>query len=124
MQIDDLIGKPFRLGAAGPAEYDCWHLCREVSHRAGIELPAVPSVTDPIERDSAIKSTSGRFLKLDRPEPFCLVTLRMRGRLVTHIGVVLKDCQRFIHAVRDMSVCIENLEDWRERIDGYYEYIG
>jgi cell wall-associated NlpC family hydrolase len=39
--INDLIGKPFVMGARGPDAYDCWGLVREVMQRMrpGLALP-------------------------------------------------------------------------------------
>src|SRR6187399_3217256 len=33
VDVNDLIGKPWRLGARGPDAYDCWGLVREVLQR-------------------------------------------------------------------------------------------
>ena len=49
--LDDLIGKPFKLGGRGPDAFDCWGLVREVMQRMrpGLALPDWAS--DGIARD-------------------------------------------------------------------------
>ena len=37
--VADLVGQPFKEGARGPNEFDCWGLVREVAKRSGTELP-------------------------------------------------------------------------------------
>jgi len=40
---ESLIGKPYRIGARGPHEFDCYGLARHIQNElAGIEMPDVP----------------------------------------------------------------------------------
>jgi hypothetical protein len=48
--INDLIGKPWRLGARGPDAYDCWGLVREVLQRMRPGLPLPDWASDEMTR--------------------------------------------------------------------------
>jgi len=37
--LNDLIGRPYRCGARGPAAFDCWGLVLEMRRRLGLETP-------------------------------------------------------------------------------------
>ena len=125
--ITDLIGLPYRRGARGPDAYDCYGLCIEVSKRAGIEIPEIPT---PIERTSrnrefeAHKESSWR--QINKPKAYCLVALTYvdaKGNKVWHAGVVLPDLKSFIHVTAGINVTRSRLDaiQWRQKIDGFYE---
>jgi len=120
----DLLGKPFRLGGRGPDYYDCWGLCLEIGRRVGIEYPADFTPEDTAEQDKAIRSGLDKdFIKLEKPEPYCIVTFKVTPPFVDHCGIVLPDCKHFLHIMRSHSVAVQRLDHkiLAKRIDGFYK---
>lgn len=64
------------------------------------------------------------FVSLPKPEPWCVVTFAIHPRFVSHVGVVLDDCRRFIHIMEKTSVTAERLDalEWAPRIKGFYRW--
>ena len=128
INVTDLIGKPFVRGGTGTG-FDCYTLCREVSKRAGINLPDEKEFVESMAERSQLFSEGKTFCKhLKKPKPFCIVAFSMVRPFVTHLGVVLEDCRHFIHILgrKSGTVCIERLDYplWARRREGFYEYIG
>jgi len=121
----DLIGKPFRIGAKGPDFYDCYHLVKEVQRRRGYDLPAINTPKSIEMRMALFNKHKDEFLELlNKPEAFSIVIFDagMLGRL--HMGVVLEDRKRFIHAFSSgKSTRISYLSKWpwKKRIFGFYK---
>jgi len=127
MTYDDLLGKPFKMGGNGIDGYDCYTLSKEVCKRAGIKLPDKKSIENLEQRSEAIKAgKSEDYIKLKRPEPYCVVTFSLRPPFVNHMGVILDDCKTFIHIMRKRSVAIEKLRHkyWKSKIEGFYRFVG
>jgi len=126
MDYEDLLGKPFEIGGHGES-YDCYTLSREVCRRAGIELPNKKSIEDLQARSEAINASKKEdYIKLEKPEPFCIVTFSLRPPFVNHMGVVLEDGKTFIHILEKRSVAVEKLRHkfWQSKIEGFYRYAG
>jgi len=127
IDVTDLIGKPYKEGAAGPGAYDCWGLVAEVSRRAGIELPRIAVPADNESRGELIAEQKKKnFTRLTGPEVNCLVLFRViddRDLIRWHIGLVLA-AGRFIHTTGKMGVNISSLNDpkWKLHIEGYYQF--
>jgi len=128
MELNDLIGKPYKEGSRGPADFDCWGLVLEVAKRAGVKLPDINVPADNRERGEVISEQKKTgFIRLDCPQPYCLVLFRIiddTGKIRWHIGFVLKNGRRFIHTTGKMGVNIGFLDDpkWKLHIEGYYRY--
>lgn len=130
--FNDLFGVKFKYGGKSIEEgFDCWNLCREVYRRIGKELPTFEYVVEEIHGiegakniDKKIAKAKEMFKKLERPEPYCLVTFFIRPPYTSHIGVVLPDCLHFIHIMEKTSVTIERLDapEWERRITGFWRY--
>lgn len=121
----DLLGKNFKPTGRGPDVYDCYGLAIEVCKRQGIVLPDIYSEVEAELIHLQIvenTTTTSTFNRLEKPEPFCLVTFTIHPPYVSHIGVVLADCKRFIHILARRKVTIERLDspDWVRRVVGYY----
>lgn len=118
---EDLIGKPYRVGAEGPDAYDCYGLVRELHRRwHGIEPPPYPVFQNRFENGEMVDRaiSSGCWRKLQRPEPGATLVLSVMG-FGAHLGFVV-DPARFVHARKD-QVCVERLgRAWR--IMGAYVY--
>lgn len=124
--FDDLIGKPFETGARGPNKYDCYGLCIEVYKRIGKELPDYGFIetAEPDKISSLFDESRQNFVRIDKPKPYCLATFFIIKPYVSHIGIMLEDCNSFIHITRKRFVCIEKLDSprWKNRIDGFWQY--
>jgi len=129
--FSDLIGKPFKDNGKGPDGYDCYGLCQEVYKRIGKALPdfdysfsthASPETAEAI--NFMIKKEHNNFKKIEKPEPYCIVTFCIVPPFISHIGVVLDDCVKFIHISRRNAVVIDRLTSvhWQGRIRGYYKW--
>ena len=131
LYLDDLIGKPFVEDGKGPNGYDCYGLGQEVYNRLGKNLPDYDySFSEHVSKDTAkaisniVEQEKSGWLLLDKPEPYCFVVFCIVPPFVSHMGVVLEDCSRFIHVSRKNSVVIERLTSarWENRIRGYYKW--
>ena len=120
----DLIGKPFEY-CGKSTSFDCWTLAQEIARRVGGRLPDQSTVVELGERARKIKEVFDEFIKLERPEPFCLVLFWLTHRNVPeHIGTILNNRSRFIHVTKDTGVAISEIDHpfWRIRVVGYYAY--
>ena len=114
----DLLGRPYKLHGRGPDEYDCYGLCMEVLKRRGIALPQeIYLDTHESWAETVAHAKVTDFVRLEKPRPFCIVTFIVAPPLVTHIGVVLEDCRKFINTRNKVNVCIEKLNHpfWKGR---------
>jgi len=122
-----LIGKPFEYGGRGPSGFDCFGLTIEFFKRLGQE---VRDFNNPEFTRKDIHNTIkyGEPLlnieKIDNPEPYCFVIFEIRPPFISHIGVVLEDCNHFLHVRPKISTCIEKLDkyEWKKRIRGFYRW--
>jgi hypothetical protein len=123
LDYSDLSGKPFRLGARGPEYWDCWGLCCELGRRVGIEYPEVFTPQKVEDQDRIIKKTiDEHFERIERPEPFCIVTFKIHPPFVDHCGFVLPDRRHFVHIMVDHFVVALRLDHktLAPKIEGYY----
>ena len=126
VKLSDLIGLPFEWGGTGIKGFDCFTLVQEVSKRAGIIIPDQKTIRNKILRALAYEEAAENCcIKLNKPEPWCLVLFRMGTKDGTHIGVVLEDCMAFIHILKYRNVIIENLDFiyWQQHLKGFYRYV-
>lgn len=128
IDIDNLIGKPYKIDGRGPNFYDCWGLCLEIAKRLGKLLPEhqVPK-SEKGQAILAIQVKNSDFVRLSKPEPWCLVVFRVwddNGKEKWHVGTVLEDCRRFIHITRKSFVCTPLLKHrlWDMFLEGFYKY--
>jgi cell wall-associated NlpC family hydrolase len=92
-----------------------------IERDTGIKVPDYGAPEDQ-GRIQAVMVSSAMFWKpIDYPKPGALVMFRT-GRFIAHVGIVITDC-RFIHTWEDSGgVVIERLDQWKNRIVGFYEY--
>ena len=139
--LNDLIGKPFLLGARGPDQYDCHGLAIEVFRRFGVdfadmdyrELNTPEKVNEEFRRLIERHISEGSWAQILKPIEPCAVVLRNQFKLANHLGVYIGS-GKFIHAFATVDekgemrgqVCVNRLSDplWRNRIVGYYKHIG
>lgn len=124
MHYEDLIGKPFKYGARGPQEYDCWGLVQEMLRRSGI---------DPIDYGWSEQGAAIQLLMLEAESQQCWQKCEMQegavllfrvGRFVSHVGFAINGTQ-FIHTWQGVGgVVVENFyQDWHKRLVGCYKYV-
>ncbi len=124
----DLLGVPWKLGGRSFTGLDCWGLCLEVGRRAGIELPETdsPGSMDEVPGAFAEGRTdfADHFIRVPGPEPYAVVAFRLRGKFVTHVGMVLEDKEKFIHIIQGRNVAIERLDHplWKKAREGFYRW--
>ena len=122
--IQDLIGIPYEKHGRTTKGLDCYGLVHLVYGRLGKELPNFPEdYTELLNIHNAIEENKSKFIELEKPEPYCIVTFSIYPPYVTHIGVVLDDCKRFIHIMEKRNVTIEQLDKWNKRIRGFYKWM-
>lgn len=117
---EDLIGLPYLKDGRGPTAYDCYGLCIEVSRRAGIVLPEIPTPASRADRNDLFSSTKDIWENISKPQPFCMAAFRIKRNW--HAGIVLPDLTSFIHVTAGIRVTVSQLNSlkWRQRFDGFY----
>jgi len=121
--LDDLIGVPYEKHGRTVKGLDCYGLVQVIYDRLGQELPNFPDdYMELIDIHTTINKNKSKFIELEKPEPFCIVTFSIIPPYVTHLGVVLEDCKRFIHIMEKRNVTIEKLDKWQKRIRGFYKW--
>jgi hypothetical protein len=117
----DLVGIPFRKGARGPNEYDCFGLLAEMYRRKGVAIHDPGTGDSQGENHTLIHMYApGNWNKVAQA-PGVAVLFRI-GRFACHIGFVVDD-MHFIHAWEGSGgVTRERLSLWKQRIVGFYDY--
>jgi len=118
----DLLGKKFKVGGRGAAEFDCYGLAMEVYKRLGRTLPECGAAHDNARLHGCFLDVIPAFQKLEKPEPYCLVAFYIKPPYVSHVGVLLDDCRRFLHIMPSTMVSVATLFDprWLRRVEGFY----
>lgn len=97
------VGTPYRWGGTSRAGMDCSGLLVTAFRRGGIELP----------RTSAEQSETGSLVSLHEVKPGDLVFFALRGRKISHVGLVTEVRGQgdvsFIHASSSLGVIESNL---------------
>ena len=99
-EVNDLIGKPWRLGARGPDAYDCWGLVREVMQRMRPGLPLPDWASDEMTR------TRQRSLMAEAFPVYCVPTKELNDGVLlmsenaSHIAIV---ANRWVISARRFS---------------------
>lgn len=126
LNYTDLLGVQFRYNGRSKEEgFDCYGLTQEIYRRIGIILPEYTSTDDKSLIHQMIIQGIEVFKKIEKPEPYCIVLFMIKPPYVSHVGVVLEDCYRFIHVNEKVSVVVERLDNilWERKVRGYYRYV-
>lgn len=119
----NIIGKRFKINGRGPDEFDCYGLVKEIAKRRGYYLPQQDTPEGIKLRLAMFDKISSEFTEpIDTPEPWAIVVFD-KGRLGRlHIGVVLENCEQFLHADRK-GVRISRLSSpgFLRKIAGFYK---
>jgi cell wall-associated NlpC family hydrolase len=112
-----LIGKPWRYGAQGPDEFDCWGFVRYVQRvQYSIALPDVlvpdtwPAVRDLLENHGEHRNWN----KVDTPQDGDIVMMA-RNRIPVHVGIALRanGAQGVLHCFEPSGVVFQPLPSLR-----------
>ena len=124
----DLIGVPFDWkGRDYTKSLDCYGLVKFIHEQQGKKMPDYitpdPEESKQFVADSANESKHwARVGKDDANTQGHVLVFRTCNYL--HVAYALGD-GRFAHTwEKSGGVCIENLNDWKSRIEGVYEFIG
>lgn len=93
VNINDLLGKPYKDHARGPEAYDCYGLAIEVARRYGYVLNDVVYTNHNIELSTENAPTLN-VTKVERPYAGALIEMQCGNEL--HIGVCISS-KEFIH---------------------------
>jgi len=127
IDFSDLIGKPYKEGGRGPANYDCWGICMAAAARAKIELPDIEVPAGDEMKGKAIDDQKqSNFRRLDAVMAYSIALFRViddDSQIKWHVGLVLENCRNFIHTTGKMGCNISSLTDplWRLFLEGFYE---
>ena len=116
--IADVIGKPWKAGARGPDEFDCWGLVWYVyAKRLGVTLPMFEGHSVEAQAVSralaANLTTTGAWRAIDRPEELCGVAMG-RNRIIHHVGLYTEaDGGLVVHASDGARVVGQTLSTLR-----------
>ena len=131
ININDLIGKPFKVGGRGPDYYDCWGIVVECYKRLGSIVPDF-SMSGPVclsyhKKTSEIIENEIQkdvWEELDKPEEPCVVIFKEHPYFTQHIGMYL-GYGKYIHISKNIGVEIDRLDNpiKKQKIRGYYKYV-
>ena len=117
----DLVGSAFEYGGRGPA-FDCYGLVIECSRRNGVTLPDFGFASDQALISAMMGVTLPQWEET-QPSANAVALLRV-GKWVSHVGYML-DEHRMIHTWdKSGGVVIERIDAWKQRIVGFYKYVG
>lgn len=88
----------------------------------GVEIMDYTSPTE-YRRIVALMAGNLHLWEEVEEQPGCAMLLKLKG-YGGHVGFLLDD-GKFIHSIEQSSgVVIERVSTWRERIIGFYKYVG
>ena len=129
-KILDLIGKPFSKDGYGPDSFSCYGLAVEVFSRYGINIPITniavcackQNSEEEIERHTELywKKVEGGIINYPIPSA---ILIKAHPGYAQHIGIYIGD-NKMIHVSASCNTCIDKIYEWKDRINGVYEYTG
>jgi len=127
MDLNDLIGKPFHEDGYGPDNYSCYGLAVEVFKRFGIEIPKI-NISVCACKEASQKEIETNLIQSWKPVleltiPTGLVIQSTNFEFANHLGVYIGS-RRFIHVTVNRNVVVDKVSDWKNKIIGYYQYVG
>lgn len=112
--FEKYLSIPYKDGGRDWSGCDCWGLVRLIlKEEKGIELPSFDTVHD-LHGFIDVRS---RFRSLDKPQDFCLVSLKARPPFFAHVGLYYKGSiiQAYI-----TGVAVQPLSRIRSMVQGFY----
>jgi len=130
IDLNDLVGKPFKDApdeAYGPHGYSCYGLVWEVYRRFGIEIPKT-NIAVTACRQTSMKEIEEQAAKyweqIAYPEVPCAVLIRSANPdFADHVGAYIGN-GKMLHVSLQHNVEVARLEAYRNKIIGYYQFVG
>ena len=124
IDVSHLVGIPWIKRGRDMTGMDCLGIVIAARQMVGKKTPDYNyDEIDPEKIDRDFRAFG--FVRLGRAHPFCLVTFMSVPPFSSHLGVVLDDCQTFLHnrSGGPGRACIERLDSpvWRRKTTGYFE---
>ena len=119
LELNDLLGKPYKAHGRGPDGYDCYGLVIEVEKRLGKDMPDLYkklSEGEDIHNASCVSQKAG-YRKVDKAEFGDVVVFFNQNGQIHHSGVCLKNGD-FVHCDK-YGVRISQLDTGVERKEVY-----
>ena len=121
LNINDLLGKPYKLNGRGPAYYDCFGLVIEVEKRLGHHIKDVYAECKKGEksksRDVDFSSQQIGVKKVATPSFGDIVAFFDTKERINHVGIFLKD-NDVLHCNND-GVHISKIESFTKKKEFY-----
>jgi cell wall-associated NlpC family hydrolase len=117
LDINDLLGKPYKEGARGPDFFDCYGLAIEVAKRMGHKVPDLFELAseDPHNLEFATKSEG--LVKTETPAFGDVVLFFDSKGRIYHCGIVLKNGE-MIHCTKE-RVHIMKISEYKKKGEYY-----
>jgi cell wall-associated NlpC family hydrolase len=106
--LQQVIGKPFKWGARGPAAYDCWGLV--LAARRLLDLPCPEGIDTPDEGLHGLaiaeQIASGNWIKVLSPQPGDVAAIgTSMNQIPNHVGLVTPF--GILHTTKASKSCIQ-----------------
>ncbi len=127
--FNDLINKPFHEEGYGPDNFSCYGLAWEVFRRYGKNIPKINIAVCACQKLSQKAIDENLFRdwkevpKTNLIAPTGLLIAPSSHEFAQHLGVYIGN-YRFIHITINRNVVIDRLSEWKNKIMGYYIYVG
>lgn len=120
------IGLPWKYGAQGPTEFDCWGFVRHVEREHfGVDVPLIDYDDDWHVAARHLKEHPERvnWERMERPREGDLVMMA-RGRLPIHIGVYITANGKpgILHCLQGAGVVFNEMKSLRSAGWGALQY--
>lgn len=120
VHIRDLIGRPYKVNAKGPEEFDCWSLVQYVRRTVygdvlpSFEVPEEPSLLWLAHqfKNSDERKNWRQVIQqgiVHKPGPDGSLVLMSRASQAVHIGIWLANEKGILHAVEKDGVVFQDL---------------
>jgi len=130
MWTDNYIGIPFVPNGRSRNGLDCWGLVQLVyKEQLKIDLPGYENIfnQDSIENlrvvSEVMNKEKEKWIKVDKPEEFDVLLIRVRNRVVSHVGIYLNK-NKMLHIMSKINSVVEPTTglNWQHRILGAYRH--
>ena len=120
LDINDILGKPYKAHGRGPDGFDCYGLVIEVEKRLGKNMPDLYEKMKHDGKDihdALSTSKEEGYIKVSKPEFGDVVIMFNKKGQIHHTGVYLKN-DDFIHCDK-YGVRISRLREFAEKKEVY-----
>ena len=120
LDINDLLGKPYKKNERGPQYYDCYGLLIEVAKRLGHNVPDMFKIDESNPYDIEYTMLTEGVKKTDNPQFGDVVIFFDKKGRIFHCGVVLKNGE-MVHCSRQ-GVNIQKISEYPKKGE-YYTWL-